>query len=203
MNSEMFGDSYDIVKQSLLRWLKGKGKWAVFPMFTDDNPGQYAEEYFYLLGLPSAPAVRFNRSENPNWIAEPMRCQHHLFIDPDTGVREEFPKSSGDPNNYLLLHELAQIANADGRKKRLTLVFDQSIERDEPGVKAADASQEQLRKKLDWLKDSRVHGVAYRSHANFLLLSENEDLVRQAVATIRKESRLPASRFVWPTSGGV
>jgi len=35
MRMRYFGDSYDIVKQSLLRWLQSFGPWSVLPMFTE------------------------------------------------------------------------------------------------------------------------------------------------------------------------
>ena len=35
MRMRYFGDSYDIVKQSLLRWLRTLGDWSAHPMFTE------------------------------------------------------------------------------------------------------------------------------------------------------------------------
>ena len=35
MRVQYLGDSYDIVKQSLLRWLRPFGAWSVLPMFTE------------------------------------------------------------------------------------------------------------------------------------------------------------------------
>jgi len=34
MRMSYFGDSYDVVKQSLLHWLQYFGQWSVHPMFT-------------------------------------------------------------------------------------------------------------------------------------------------------------------------
>jgi len=34
MRESYFGDSYDVVKQSLLRWLQPFGDWEVHPMFS-------------------------------------------------------------------------------------------------------------------------------------------------------------------------
>jgi len=43
MRMRYFGDSYDIVKQSLLRWLRPLGEWSVHPMFTEPvSPGKVA-----------------------------------------------------------------------------------------------------------------------------------------------------------------
>ena len=46
MRMKFFGDSYDIVKQGLLRWLNAVGDWTVHPMFTaavsDDDANSVA-----------------------------------------------------------------------------------------------------------------------------------------------------------------
>lgn len=47
---EFLGDSYDIVKQSLLRWLASMGPWATHPLFTDSVPPQQVDAYAQLLG---------------------------------------------------------------------------------------------------------------------------------------------------------
>ena len=199
MNYRVFGDSYDIVKQSMLRWLSCHGKWAVHPMFTDEDPAHYVEAYRGLLGVDCRGLVApetIRRRIRGRWITPAMECKDHLFIDPDTGLRTEILKNH--PNRCLLLDELKKIAKADGRKNKLTLVFDQSIDRSEKDVPAVESSEKQLRDKLDWLKHRCVHGVAYKSHANFVLVSANKELVRQAVDTIRERSGLPPSRFVCP-----
>ena len=201
VNYRVFGDSYDIVKQSMFRWLSSHGKWAVHPMFTDEEPARYADAYRELLGVDRRGLVApetIRRRLREYWITPAMECKDHLFIDPDTGLRAEIIKKH--PNRCLLLDELKEIAKADGRKNKLTLVFDQSIDRSEEGVQAVEASGKQLRDKLDWLKHRCVHGVAYKSHANFVLVSANKEVVRQAVDTIREKSRLPSSRFVCPPS---
>lgn len=201
MNYGVFGDSYDIVKQGMLRWLSCYGKWAVHPMFTDEDPAHYADTYCRILGVELEDVVvrrtikrRINRDR---WIITPAaECKDHLFIDPDIGLRLE--KKEEHPNGCLLLDELQKIAKASGRNDKLTLVFDQSIDRSEQGVPAVEASEKQLRDKLDWLKHRCVHGVAYKSHANFILVSANEGLVRQAADTIMGKSGIPDCRFVFP-----
>jgi hypothetical protein len=35
MRMSYFGDSYDTVKQSLLRWLRPFGEWSIYLMFTE------------------------------------------------------------------------------------------------------------------------------------------------------------------------
>ena len=50
MKMSFFGDSYDIVKHALLRWLASMGPWVTHPMFTEEvSPGQL-QAYQALLG---------------------------------------------------------------------------------------------------------------------------------------------------------
>jgi hypothetical protein len=50
MNPKCLGDSYDIVKQSLLRWLAGVGTWTTHPMFTEPVSAEQAGIFSSLLG---------------------------------------------------------------------------------------------------------------------------------------------------------
>ena len=94
MNRNKFGDSYDIVKQSLLRWLSDHGTWSVHPMFTDKDPTSYAEAYCSFLGVSAATIQTFFGKYHSRdcWIAAGNNCQHHLFFDPDTGLRPDRPR---------------------------------------------------------------------------------------------------------------
>ena len=125
MNRDKFGDSYDIVKQSILRWLSDCGTWSVHPMFTDKDPMSYMEDYCRLLGVSAVTTKTYRQSRRARWIAADNHGQGHLFIDPDTGLRLDRPRR--DLNKYLLASELLAFAKA--RPKKLTLVFDQSIDR--------------------------------------------------------------------------
>ena len=50
MNPKFLGDSYDIVKQSLLRWLADMGTWTTHPMFTEPISTEQANAFSRLLG---------------------------------------------------------------------------------------------------------------------------------------------------------
>lgn len=188
MNMEKFGDSYDLVKRSLLLCLSDFGEWSVLPMFTDKNPRLYAEDYCHLLGVTAVSTERLTSSSRTHLIEVASKTQDHLFLDPDTGLRLEQP----DKNNqkYLLASELATIAEA--RPERLTLVFDQSIQR----IRGAGAKEKQLKTKLKWLKSKKIYGLVYVSHANFILVSRDLVLLKQARCTLINASKLPASRFL-------
>jgi hypothetical protein len=52
MHVRFLGDSFDIVKQSLLRWLAQCGSWSAHPMFTEEVTVDQAEAFSCLLGVP-------------------------------------------------------------------------------------------------------------------------------------------------------
>ena len=185
MNLKFFGDSYDIVKQSLLRWLEPCGAWKAHPMFTppvdQESTGEF--EQFVGVDLVSKEAISRRRA-GENFIDQAKKCQSHLFLDPDTGLRL---KSDGATRKHLLARELVEIAKA--RPDKLTLVFDQSFSRSSPRM-------EQIQKKLSHLAGHGVYGVTYNSQACFTLVSADKQVLDGAVRTLLKESRLPAHRLV-------
>ena len=69
----------------------------------------------------------------------------------------------------------------------LTLVFDQSL--------ARGRERQELQDKLSKFAAEGVYGVAYVSHACFVLVGEDSSVLERAPRTLKKESRLPASRF--------
>ena len=189
MNYAFFGDSYDIVKQSVMRWLADYGPWAVHPMFTDEDPGHYAKDYCRLLDVSAVSKMSIKGVRRPNWLAACDRWQDSLFLDPDKGLVVDKP--GGLNNKLLTVCELVTIAKA--RPQKLTLVFDQSINHD---VDVAGTNEEQTNEKLLQLKSCGVYGFAYRSHANFVVASSDEDLLRCAKNTLLSSSLLPAERIV-------
>ena len=189
MNSDKFGDSYDIVKQSILQWLSDCGTWSVHPMFTDKDPTSYAQEYRRFLGVGIVTTESFRKYRRDRWVAAGNDCEDHLFLDPDTGLRLDKPKR--DISKYLLVGELVTLAKA--RPKKLTLVFDQSIDRRK---EKSGTNEVQAREKLKRLESRGVHGLAYRSHANFILVSCDQDVLRDAKSTLINSSQLPLDRFV-------
>ena len=182
---KFFGDSYDIVKQSILRWLAPCGAWKAHPMFTSPVDRGRAEDFFRLLGVPPVSPEALNEcSDRNDFLMQAKSCPDHLFLDPDTGLR--IGKSPATPQ-HLLGEELVDIAKA--RKDKLTLVFDQSLDR-------RRKVREETKGKLSCLRKQVVYGVAYESHACFLLVSASKDVLDNAVGTLLRESRLPRDRLV-------
>ena len=186
MKPRFLGDSYDIVKQGLLRWLASMGPWATHPMFTDSVSSEQVDAYSHLLGTRVlSREVLTPEVDREAYLAPARDCEDHVFLDPDTGIRLE-PIGGKKAPAYLFGPELLAIASA--RPERLTLVFDQSL--------ARGAERRQMEGKLSTFAEQGVHGVAYVSHACFVLVGMDSSLVATAFENLMTESRLPDSRFL-------
>ena len=73
------------------------------------------------------------------------------------------------------------------RRNKLTAVYDQSFAR---GRKVDD----QLTEKLRDFKERGIHGFAYRSHAHFIFLSRDGNMLRRARGLLI-DARMPKYRF--------
>jgi len=186
MNPKYLGDSYDIVKQSLLRWLGTVGTWSTHPMFTEPVSREQADTFSRLLGTPLLYRDTLTQvTDRDTYLAPARQSSDHVFLDPDTGIRSKPTRGKKAPR-YLFGTELVSIANA--RPEKLTLVFDQALGRGEERI--------QLQTKLNDLAQQGVLGIAYVSHACFVLVGRNRNLVQSAFEMLKKESRLPGSRFL-------
>ena len=186
MKPSYLGDSYDIVKQSLLRWLSSMGSWATHPMFTEPVSSEQANDFARLLGtrLLSLDTLT-NGIDRVAYLAPARECHEHVFLDPDTGIRLKHTLARKAPA-YVFGTELIEIASACPDK--LVLVFDQSL--------ARGSERQQLQGKLQTFAVHGVHAVAYVSHACFVLLGRNSSLVEAAFDLLQSESCLPRRRFL-------
>jgi hypothetical protein len=183
------GDSYDIVKQSFLRWLRDCGAWAAHPMFTERVTPEEADVFSRLLGVPLLSSDVLEAETNREaYFASARSCQDHLFLDPDTGLRLKVDRTKNHPS-YLFGPEVLSIVSE--RPTSLTLVFDQSL--------ARGREREQLAEKMAFLGKRGVYSFAYVSHACFILMSTDQELVKKASGVIQDASALPAARFVMDT----
>lgn len=189
MHHDKFGDSYDIVKRSLLEWLSPCGTWAAHPMFSEDCPPAFVKEYAAFLGLPMVTAAPVPASAGRNAYFLRLiawNATDHLFLDPDTGLALS---GSGNSRRHVTVEEL--LAIAEGRAGKLTLVFDQSLTRGSEEERRAQALA-----KLIWLDEHGVSGLTYSSHANFILVSTDKQVLNEAKHTLLRASLLPIRRFI-------
>jgi hypothetical protein len=93
MNPKYLGDSYDIVKQSLLRCLGAVGTWSTHPMFTEPVSREEADTFSRLLGTRLlSHDVLTQTTDRDVYLAPARNSTDHVFLDPDTGIR---PKPTG------------------------------------------------------------------------------------------------------------
>ena len=186
MKPSYLGDSYDIVKQSLLRWLGIMGTWATLPMFTEPVSSQQADDFALLIGTRLLSIDHLTKDTNRvTYLAPASECHEHVFLDPDTGIRLKSARGKKAPF-YIFGPELIEIVQA--RSNKLVMVFDQSL--------ARGSERQQLQNKLQAFSTQGIHSVAYVSHACFVLLGRDNSLVESAFSLLQKESRLPRSRFL-------
>lgn len=186
MKSLYLGDSYDIVKQSFLRWLGTLGAWRACPMFTEVVDDKNADLLSGLLGIPLLSKDVLNQeTDRKKYFSLAIACQDHLFLDPDTGLRL-MPIGGKNHPLYLFGPEVVELVLS--RPKGLTLVFDQALPR--------GREREHLRKKMAFFAEHRILSFAYVSHACFILMSSDPALMGRARDVVQKESRLPEARFL-------
>lgn len=186
MTPSYLGDSYDIVKQSLLRWLSSMGSWATHPMFTEPVSSEQADDFARLLGTRLLSLdILTNGIDRFAYLAPTCECHEHVFLDPDTGIRLKPTRGRKAPA-YIFGTELMEIASACPDK--LVLVFDQSL--------ARGSERQQLQGKLQTFAVHGVYAVAYVSHACFVLLCRNSSLLEAAFDVLKSESGLPRRRFL-------
>ena len=133
MHERHFGDSYDIVKQSLIRWLSRYGEWIVHPMFTELVTEKCSADFQTFLGARIICTDSLPRANRRNYFNRALP-NANLFLDPDIGLRIDGKCSP----RHLLGNELVSLVKA--RPKRLTMVFDQSFRRGEQRVADRDYS---------------------------------------------------------------
>jgi hypothetical protein len=184
MRMRYLGDSYDIVKQSMLRWLDVFGAWTVHPMFTEATTADEVNTFQFLLNAKVISKEVLTLESNRVKFFECCKSAQNLFLDPDTGLRFRTTRGRRAPE-YLFSNELIEIIN--GRESFLTMIFDQSVGR--------GAERLHLTRKLSSLKHQGIEGFAYISHACFLVLSRSSAKVVQAKQHLLEQSGLPASRF--------
>lgn len=163
-------------------------EWATHPMCWGPR-ADFVAEYAKFLGIALAEG---DITRRPLVSAVARACPHHFLLDPNTGLRAEHTGPTDSLWDHITVEELAEMASADGRKDKLTLIFDQSVDR----KKFKDA-KELVEQNLQTLRcNHEVHGVAYYvTHVAFIWVSKNQDLLDRATQRLLKHSRLPRRRF--------
>lgn len=192
MHLKHFGDSYDIVKKSLLGWLGEFGPWVAHPMFTHPVSEVDAAAFSTFLGIPLVSTeVLSVESDRRSYLEACGECRS-VFLDPDTGVRLQRTTRKRSPE-FVFADELVAIAVA--HPQGLVLTFDQSL--------ARGSESRQIRVKLTHFAERGIHGFAYVSHASFMVLGQSPSVVSEARADVVRKSSLPGHRIVVPPNSAM
>lgn len=181
MHPQYLGDSYDLVKHTLLRWLGPLGDWALHPMFRFDFGEAFVHAYEGLIGVPTItrePIPRGHKRIGHLHLADDFA---HVLFDPDTGLRLRGERS----RSHLMKEELVSLAHA--RPKSLSLVFDQSLSRGQ--------QREALSEKVRSLRGSQLAAFGYFSHACFVAVSK-ENLVLDSAKQLLIDAGVPNARLL-------
>jgi hypothetical protein len=185
MKLRYFGDSYDIVKRSLIEWLAEFGSWVTHPMFTEVVPSEQASAFSCLLKTPLlSERVLTPQTDRAEYFSS-CHTAGNLFLDPDTGVFPQ-PRRGSKSVNYVFGTELVEWCRL--RPNALTLIFDQSYSR--------GSKKEAVQRKLAYFAQEKIYGFVYESHATFLLLDADSELIKRARERLLEVSGLPAFRLV-------
>lgn len=185
MNLKHFGDSYDVVKKSLIQLLSPFGPWAAHPMFTHTATPSDAAAFSDFLGVKLVSTKVLLQTSDRRAYFAPCKDYQSIFLDPDTGIRLRSGRDKRSAD-FIFGDELIELAAA--HPKGLVLVFDQSL--------ARGREREQVHTKLEHFHSCGVQGFAYVSHASFLVLGHSSDLVHDAREKLLAASRLPESRII-------
>lgn len=86
MKLRFLGDSYDIVKKSLITWLADFGPWLAHPMFMEPVTLDKAGSFSRFLGVPLISTEVLTPKTNRAEYFSSCQTTGNLFLDPDTGV---------------------------------------------------------------------------------------------------------------------
>lgn len=186
MRLKFLGDSYDIVKRSLLIALSDLGPWVMHPMLTDRADAEHGIAALErMMGVRSISTDVLTKGVDRESFFASALSAGHLFIDPNTGLR--VARVGGKRAiDFLFMDELVRLAEA--RPGALTMVFDQSLGR--------TSRQADLEKKLDLLADRGISAFAYFSHACFVIAGHDPVLVEDARARLLDRLGLPDCRLL-------
>jgi hypothetical protein len=166
MNPEHFGDSFDFVKRFFINELRVLGyEVTIDPMLTGNWNGSELD-FFRLIGA------------EPQKLATSDNSKAALFLDPDIGV-----KVKGGKQHVSYTRLATEASTYD-----LVFTFDQSFSR-------AEAIALIMQSKLDELGQLGLHAMYYDSHAKFLFVSKQTDLLADLRAHL-VDLGLPATRLL-------
>lgn len=186
MKIQYFGDSYDVVKKSIISWLADFGPWSVHPMFSEPVTDVDAQKFSQFIGARIVSTEALLPSTDRKKYFSVCRNTENLFLDPDIGIYLQDNCIPKKRSGYVFASELTSLIQ--NRPSTLTLIFDQSLSRGQ--------ERSEIETKLRHFAGNGIQGVAYLSHACFILLANETELIQRAYSTVIAKSSLPETRIV-------
>ena len=183
MHPDFLGDSYDLVKRTLLVLLGQFGEWQIHPMFRFAFDPLFIDAYEALVGAGTLTHAPIPFGEQRHAHLHLADAVTNVLFDPDTGIKVAGQRTT----RHLMLDELVELAQA--RPTSLTLVFDQSLSR--------GGEEDALLAKLGLLQGHGLRALGYFSHACFVLTSPQPNLVENARQQLLAAG-VPEERLLWP-----
>jgi hypothetical protein len=171
VHPSFFGDSYDIVKHTLLRWLQPLGPWVAHPMFRSHFSGTFIDAYETLIDVPLITREPIPIGRRRGDHLDQANTHKNVLFDPDTGIRTRGKRT----RKHLTVDEIVRLARA--RPRHLTAIFDQSLSRGQERV-ALDA-------KIATLESQGIRSLGYYSHACFVFASPTQDVISNTAKLLR------------------
>ena len=201
MHPKYFGESHDMAKRDIMKWLAPNKRWEAHPMWFNERPNPPDDRAFLNNYAAALDVVIIDgESPNPNELLEAaITCRKNLLLDPDTGLWQ--PRNGRMSRKHVRIDHFIQIMNSPERQGNLTLIYDQSYLRNGVDI------WEQTRMKLRVLCEGQVHAVAYMAHAGsrvrFIWASTNCEIITEATQRMQIESGYPCCRFIDDECGHV
>ena len=126
MKPKFFGESHDMAKRQIMKWLDPCKPWVVHPMWFDQKPEDpddpaFLEKYSAALDVC---IVDGNPRHWNNFPQDAHRCPKHLLLDPDTGLSQ--PRNGRRSRKHVTVTQFIGIVTAPDRQGKLTLIYEQS-----------------------------------------------------------------------------
>ena len=221
MHPNFFGESRDITKRMVMRWLIGES-WAAHPMWFYDRAEAprdraFLEQYAAALDVEIVDGEspernelfeasqahprtwRYRAIDDCDGLLEAARmCRAHLLLDPDTGLGETIyrDRHCRDRVTHVAFGQFIGIVRSQSCQNKLTLIYDQGYSH---SLNIQDL-QVAVRAKLRYLREANIHAVAYVAEPSwkvcFIWASTTANAISEATQRMRDESGFPRCRFL-------
>lgn len=167
MHKKHLGDSYDLVKRFFAQAL---GSIATI----------YADSRF----IPDGIRTDYGKLISIDILPENVNHEFALFLDPDTGIYLPDGAQQNTTRSHTSLDDIIKIFGES--KPAFLICYDQAFHR-----KLGLSKAEQRRQKREYLKTKGLESFYYVSHACFLFVATEKDMLQRIASEIRNNGIPP------------